>query len=528
MNSRPTETSEPIPGKHTSIWLDTTAETSYDELDGSDSVDTVVLGGGIVGITAAYHLTNAGQEVAVVERNRIVTGTTGHTTAKLTSLHGLRYSMLVDRLGEQPAHQYGRANEHAIDDVESIVERHDIDCDFERVKAVTYVSDRQQTQRIQDEVRAARRLGLPASYSESAELPLDVEAAVEFDEQAHFHPRKYLLALAGEVDDTGGTIYEQTKAIDVTEQRGFQVETENGTIDAENVVIATHFPIVDKWLFFSRMHPKRSYVLAVTLDDSVPDAMYYRPGNPYFSVRPEPTGDGATVLVGGQNHRTGHGGDSTERYRTLERQARERFDVESVDYRWSTQDFVSIDGVPFVGVHKPFGENAYVATGFGGWGMTNGVAAGRIIADSILDRGSPWEEVFRTSRLTIDGTLREFVSHNTKSARHLFEDYLRTREPAAVDQLARDEAQVVDSSDGPVGLYRDEDGEIHAVSAVCTHMNCVVNWNDAEKSWDCPCHGSRFDVDGTVIDTPALADLDQYRSDQFTGIDRMGLESKPK
>ncbi len=441
MNSRASETGGPDHGKHTSIWLDTTAETSYDELDGSETVDTVVLGGGIVGLTAAYHLTRAGQEVAVVERNRIVTGTTGHTTAKLTSLHGLCYSDLRTQLGEEKAHQYARANEQAIDDVETVVDRHGIDCDFERMPAVTYVSDRGKTDRVQDEVRAARRLGLPASYIESATLPLDVEAAVQFDDQAHFHPRKFLLALASEIDDGGGTLYEQTKATDVTEEQGFSVETETGSINAEHVVIATHFPVVDKWLFFSRMYPKRSYVVAVTLDDSTPEKMYYRPGSPYFSVRP--TTDESTVLVGGQNHRTGHGGDTNERYRTLEREARDRFDVESVEYRWSTQDFVSIDGVPFVGVHKPFGENAFVATGFGGWGMTNGIAAGRLIADSILDRGSPWEQVFRPSRLTVDSSLREFVSHNTKSARHLFEDYLQTRRPETVDELGRGDAKVV-------------------------------------------------------------------------------------
>jgi Rieske Fe-S protein len=256
--------------------------------------------------------------------------------------------------------------------------------------------------------------------------------------------------------------------------------------------------------------------------------MYYRPTSPYFSVRPHPAGDETTALVGGQNHRTGHGHDTTERYRDLERAARDRFDVESIDYRWSTQDFVSIDGVPFVGFHRPFGENAYVATGFGGWGMTNGIAAGRIIADSILDRGSPWSDLYRPSRLTIDGTLREFVSHNTKSARHLFEDYLGTRRPRTVEDLAAGDATVVETSDGPVGVHRDEDGELHAVSAVCTHLNCVVNWNDAEQSWDCPCHGSRFDVDGSVIDTPALSDLEQYSPKQLGDFETLPIESNPQ
>lgn len=519
MVSEDSESDGSVHGTNTSYWMDTTATTSYDRLEATEKVETAILGGGIVGITAAYHLTRAGRNVAVLERDRVVTGTTGHTTAKLTSLHGLRYRKLVERMGERRAQQYATANERAIDDVETIAQRHDIDCDFERLPAVTYVSNRERTDRIRDEVTVARQLGLPASYAESSELPVNMAAAVRFADQAQFHPRKFLLGLATEIEERGGHIYEETPATDVSSDQQFRVETPAGTITAEHVIVATHFPIVDKWAFFARVYPKQSYVLAVTFSDSSPEEMYYRTGESYFSVRPLPDDAASTALVGGQNHRTGHGGKTRKRYRNLERELRSRFDVESVDYRWSTQDFVSIDGVPFVGTHQPFGNDAYVATGFGGWGMTNGIAAGRLLADRVLDRDTPWGDVYRPSRLTIDGTLREFVSHNTESARHLVEEYLKPRRSGMHDQVTRGEAAVLDSSDGPVGVYRDEDGEIHAVSAVCTHMGCVVNWNDAERSWDCPCHGSRFGVDGTVIDTPAIDDLERYSPDLFEDLE---------
>lgn len=515
------ETGDQIHGTDTSYWVETTADTSYERLDSTESVETAILGGGIVGITAAYHLTRAGQNVAVLERDRLVTGTTGHTTAKLTSLHGLPYRELVERRDERHAQQYATANERAIDDVETIAQRHDIDCDFERLPAVTYVSNGTGDDRIRDEVSVARQLGLPASYTESTDLPIHMAAGVRFADQAQFHPRKFLLGLATEIAESSGQIYEETPATDVSRARDqqYHVETPDGTVRAEHVVVATHFPIVDKWAFFARVYPKQSYVLAVTLSNSVPDAMYYRPGNSYFSVRPLPDDAASTALVGGQNHRTGHGGETRERYRNLEREARNRFEVESVDYRWSTQDFVSIDGVPFVGTHQPFGNDAYVATGFGGWGMTNGIAAGRILADSVLGHGTPWQDVYRPSRLTIDGTLREFVSHNTKSVRHLFEEYLDPRRSETHEQVPRGAAKVLDSNDGPIGMYRDEAGERHAVSAICTHMGCVVNWNDAERSWDCPCHGSRFDIDGTVIDTPAIDDLESYSPEEVADLE---------
>ncbi|MFB6179029.1 MAG: FAD-dependent oxidoreductase [Halorientalis sp.] len=526
MPSRETSNGEPVSGDHRSIWLATTEQTRYGGLDGDKSVETAVVGGGIVGVMAAYHLSRAGHDVAVVERDRIVTGTTGHTTAKLTSLHGLQYAGLVDRIGERKARQYAKANERAIDDVETIVDRHGIDCSFERLPAVTYVSNASEQRDIEREVETARHLGLPASYTESIDAPLDVTAAVTFDSQAQFHPRRFLLALADRIDDNGGTIYEETAVTDVRGDGPFLIDTEYGTIEAEHVVVATHFPIVDDWLFFSRVYPKQSYVLAVTLDDPAPEAMYYRPGTPYFSVRPLPPSVESTALVGGQNHRTGHGGETADRYRALEREARRRFDVASVDYRWSTEDFVSIDGVPFVGIYRPAGEDAYVATGFGGWGMTNGIASGRLLADQVLGRGSPWAAVYRPSRLTIDGSLRKFISHNTKSARHLVEGRLRSRNAEGTSQLSDGEATIVDADDGPVGVYRDDDGEIHAVSAVCTHLGCVVNWNDAERSWDCPCHGSRFGIDGHVIDTPAIADLEQVTVDQFETVGDQQLDGR--
>jgi glycine/D-amino acid oxidase-like deaminating enzyme/nitrite reductase/ring-hydroxylating ferredoxin subunit len=512
-----TEGSDEGEERRTSVWLDSSERTDYPPLDGRGEVDTAVVGGGIAGLTTAFELVEAGQSVAVIERDRIVEGTTGYTSAKLTSLHGLIYDHLLDHFGEQEARQYARANESAIDAVESRVETYDIDCDFERTPAYTYTESTDEVGKIREEVEAARQLDLPATYIDSTSLPYDVAGAVRFDDQARFHPRNYLLALAREIDDAESShVFERTRATDVSGGRHPQVSTDRGTVLADDVVVATNFPIHDRALYFARMYPKRSYVLDLRLEGAVPEGMYYLPEEPYFSVRPHPAGEGERVLVGGQNHRTGHGGDTSERYRKLERRARERFDVESVENRWSTQDVTSVDEVPLVGQHSPLSNHVYLATGFGGWGMTNGTAAGTVLADRILDRPSPWNDVFRPTRFDLGASKRDLLEHNTHAMSHFFADHLGLSPTVDVSDIDRGEGDIVDADGDPVGVYHDEDGEYHAVSAVCPHMGCHVEWNDGERSWDCPCHGSRFGYDGSVIDTPAVDDLERYDDRELT------------
>jgi glycine/D-amino acid oxidase-like deaminating enzyme/nitrite reductase/ring-hydroxylating ferredoxin subunit len=498
-------------GEQTSVWLDTTPGTDYDPLPGDRAVDTAVVGGGIVGVTTAFRLAEAGHTVALLERDRIVTGVTGYTTAKLTAQHGVIYRHLVDEFGEQRARQYAAANQTAIDDVESRVEELGIDCDFERTAAYTYSESADDRSTYRAEADAARGLGLPASYTESVPADLDAVAAVRFDDQAQFHPRKYLLALADRVDGEGGSgVFERTTVRGVEEAERCRVTTDRGTVTADAVVLATHFPVVDRALYFARLHPKRSYVLALELDEEPPDEMYYRPGDPYFSVRPHPTSE-QTVLVGGQNHRTGAGGSTAERYRRVERAARDTFDVASVRYQWSTQDQVSVDRVPFVGRHAPFSDDVYVATGFGGWGMTNGTAAARLITDLVLDRDASWGDVYQPNRLEVSpSSARALLGHGAATAKHFVGDRIDRQWRGAIADLDRGEAGVFDVDGDPVGVYLDDDGDVHAVSAVCTHMGCLVTWNDAQRSWDCPCHGSRFDSDGRVLDTPAVHGLDSY------------------
>lgn len=502
------DASAPSPeGRHEPVWTATSDRTDYDPLGGDRSVDTAVVGGGIAGITTAAKLDEAGQTVALLERDRILGGATGHTTAKVTSLHGLVYDELLGSFGEEQARQYATANQRAIEDIADTVERRDIDCGFGRAPAYTYVAPDGDRSQLRAEVNAARRLGLPAAYAESTELPYDVGAAIRLDDQAYFHPRQYLLELARGVDEGESHVFEGTTVEGVEDGTPCRVSTDRATVRADDVVVASHFPVADDALYFSRMRPKRSYVVAARLAGDPPDGLYYRSGESQFSVRPHAT-DESLVLLGGQNHRTGDGDSTAARYRRLERRARERFDIESIEYRWATQDYVSVDGVPFVGTAAPHLSNVYVATGFGGWGMTNGTAAGRLLADEILGRAPDWGAVFDPNRFKPRASASELLAHNKHTMRHYAEDYLGHTPSLDGADLDPGEAGVYEADDDPVAVYRDEDGEVHVRSAVCPHMGCLVSWNDGEQSWDCPCHGSRFGVDGDVLDTPAVQRLD--------------------
>lgn len=498
-----------LQGRHEPLWIETTNETEYGAPGDGIEVDVVVLGGGIVGITTATKLRDAGKSVAVVERDRILKGVTGHTTAKLTALHGLIYSHLLEHFGEEKARQYATANQTAIDDVESTVTDQDIDCDFERTPAYTYTESSDNRHWIEDEVDAAQRLDLPASFHESTDLPFEIDAAVRLDDQAQFHPRKYLLALAEELPSDDSYVFEETTATDIEDGDPCEVSTDRGSITADNVVVATHFPVFDRARYYERLYPKRSYVLAIRLQNDVPKGMYYKPEDPYFSVRPHPAGEDSMVLVGGQNHRTGHSDSTVDRYRKLEREAFDRLNVESVEYRWSTQDFVSIDRVPFIGRLGPQSENVYTATGFGGWGMTNGVVAGMVLSDLIVDGQSEWEDVYQPMRFNEDASANAFRHHNEHDVKHYLEDYTDHPQPGDVESVEPGDGAVLDLDEGVTAVYRDEDGETHSVSAICSHMGCLVHWNDGERSWDCPCHGSRFDCDGSVLNGPANNSLSE-------------------
>src|SRR3954470_3060968 len=500
-----------LEGKNTSLWVDTAPQTDYPVLRAGMHVDVAVLGGGIAGLTTALLLKREGARVAVVEAGRVGAGVTAYTTAKVTSLHGIQYQSVESSFGEDGARAYAQANEAGLERVAQFVDELSIDCDWRRKPAYTYAEDDGDRGKIEDEVEAAVRAGLPATFTTDTDLPWTVAAAIRVEDQAEFHPRRYLIALADEVDGGGSHVFERSRAIAVAGGRDrVRVSTTRGELTADQDVVARNFPFLDRGGYFARMHPDRSYGLRLYLKRGAkaPQGMYLSTESPSHTVRSHPTPRGEMVIAGGESHKTGQGGDTAERVARLEAWARERFDVRSIEYRWSTQDNMPVDGVPFIGRLAPFQSRLWVATGFMKWGLTNGTAAGMILTDLIAGRENPWARLFDATRFKPLASAKELVKENTNVGVRFVGDHLGRPDVHSVGSLAPGEAGFVRRGAGKVAAYRDDDGTLHAVSAVCTHLGCQVQWNSAERSWDCPCHGSRFEVTGRVIQGPAVKDLE--------------------
>lgn len=489
-----------LPEEHRSLWISTTPETDHRHLAEGLDLDVAVIGGGIAGITTAHLLQEEGLTVAVIEANQIVKGVTGHTTAKITSLHGLIYNYLISTFGEEQAQRYADANQAAITKMANIADEHSIDCDFQEKPAYTYTRSAKQVSDIEQEVDAAKTLGLPATYVEETSLPFPIDGAVRFDEQAQFHPRKYLLELAKQVAEDG-YVFEKTRARDID---GTTVRTNRGTITAEHVVMATHYPFKDTGHYFARMYPKYSYVLGLRTEEELPDGMFYSTEDPFHSMRTHSTPEEDLLLLGGQNHKTGQGGDNWERYQNLAEFAEEHFSVEAVPYRWATQDYVPMDRVPYIGEVR---DNLYLATGFKGWGITHGTVAGMLIRDLIMDRENSWAALYDPDRLKPSASAKRFAKENMDAAKCFVKDRFTESEVDDVSDIPPGGGAVVKVDGDKVAMYRDSQGKLHAHSAICPHMQCVLRWNNAEHTWDCPCHGSRFEATGEVIDGPAQTDL---------------------
>jgi glycine/D-amino acid oxidase-like deaminating enzyme/nitrite reductase/ring-hydroxylating ferredoxin subunit len=482
-----------------SIWLETAPpQPERPRLERDVTADVAVIGGGIVGVTTALLLQEAGASVILLEANRIGHGVTGHTTAKVTSQHGLMYEQLRGRHGADAARAYGAANEAALGWVAARVSADAIDCGWRRRASYVHSPKRSQIER---EARAAAGAGLPATLVESAPLPYATGPAVRFDQQAEFHAQRYLLALAEQLEE----VYEHTHAVQV----GGAVRTPGGAVTAGHTIVATHFPFPDRSLAFARVHPMRSYAIACRIDGTPPDGMFISADSPTRSIRGVPLDGEELLLVGGEGHRPGTGGDTREHYAALEDFAREHWDVRSVDHRWSAQDNISVDGLPLIGALTPLEPRILMATGFAKWGMTNGTAAALLLTDLVLGRENPYAGLFNPNRLNVRASAKELVSENAKVGVHFVADRVRKPGTRSLEDLAPGEGDIVRHAGEKVAGYRDEDGGLVAVSATCTHLGCQVSFNRAERSWDCPCHGSRFAVDGTVLQGPAVHRLER-------------------
>ncbi|MEA2126859.1 MAG: hypothetical protein QOI80_3641 [Solirubrobacteraceae bacterium] len=495
-----------------SYWLATTPrEPAHPPLgDGATQAEVAVLGGGIAGITTALLLARAGVDVAVVEAQTVGSGVTGASTAKVSSAHGHCYGPLTSRISAETARAYGEANERALHWMADLVAAESIDCDWRAKDAWTYTTDPDKASDIEQEAEASIASGLPATLEADVPLPFDTVAGVRVTGQAECHGRKYVLGLADLAVKAGARIYEQTRVTGVSTGSPGKVETERGILQAERVVVATHYPILDRGLYFARLSAERSYCVGARVTGTVPQGMFFAIDSPSRSLRTTPLEDGGELLiVGGEGHDTGKDPDTGYRYRALYDWAREHFEIEHHSlYRWSAQDNTAPDGLPYAGPFVPRSGRLFVIAGMRKWGFTNATAAAHDVAARLTGTEPPSGELFNPSRLHVRASVGALAKENLSVAvRYGGDRVANLSGPNRADDLPAGEGAIIFSGARRVAAYRDGDGVLHTVSSTCTHLGCEVRFNPAERSWDCPCHGSRFGVDGEVLEGPAVKPL---------------------
>ncbi len=502
-----TETGRTFKNLPRSFWLASTDSTDYPSLNNDLSVNTAIIGGGMAGILCAWYLKAEGLDTAILEADRIVQGTTAHTTAKITSQHGLIYHKIEQQRGSDLARQYAEANEWAITEIKKISENNNIQCEYTPQSAYVYTQEDKNIRKVEDEVKTASSLGIKASYIHEIPFPIPIKAGIKFEKQAQFHPRKFLLPLAEKLCREGVKIYENSRVVSMDIHNPYTLTTNNGIrVTAENVIIASHYPFYNKHgMYYSRIYTERTYIIAIRAHDKYPGGMYINAEEPSRSLRYCKNDNDEMILVVGENHKTGQGKDMDRHYWALADFAEKIFSVKAIPYRWSTQDCMTLDGIPYVGQFSSDTPGLYIVAGFEKWGMTNSVASAIILKDLILRGESPWQEVYNPSRKNLTGSVKHFVVENLDVAKHLIGGKIVKK--TEDEKVKSGEGNIAEVDRKRTGAYRDNNGNLHLVNTTCTHMGCELNWNSAELSWDCPCHGSRFTYTGEIVEGPAVHPL---------------------
>ncbi|MFX3623574.1 MAG: FAD-dependent oxidoreductase [Ectobacillus sp.] len=489
-------------------WRESANIPSFPKLAEDIQVDVAIAGGGISGITAAYLLAQEGFKVAILEAGSILNGTTGHTTAKITAQHDLIYDELINHLGKEKAKLYYKANSEALEFIKQTIQKRNINCDFSEEDAYLYANSSEYAHKIITELQAYKKLGIDGDYVDSIPFDIPIKAGLVMRKQGQFHPLKYLANLVQEITEAGSSIYENTTAIDIEEGKQPKVITRDGyKVSCKFVISCTHFPFFDgKSFYFARMYADRSYVLAVKPKQQYPGGMYLSVDEPVRSLRYTPINGEKLVLIGGGSHKTGQGIDTMKYYKELEAFSEEVLGIQEYCYRWSAQDLTTLDKLPYIGHITSGSPNIFVATGYRKWGMTSGTAAALLLRDLIMEKDNPYKELYTPSRFHADPDIKNFIIQNADVAAHLIEGKLDFNR-RDIHDLANDEGAVVTVNGQRAGAYKDNDGILHVVDTTCTHMGCELEWNHGDRSWDCPCHGSRFSIDGEVIEGPAKKPL---------------------
>lgn len=496
-----------------SYWMDTASAPKYPVMNGDVKCDVVVVGAGMTGITTALLLAKSGADVVVVEASRVGSGTSGYTTAKVTTQHGLKYQTLPENKKEA----YARANGAGLKRIADFFSEYNIDCDFERLPSYVYTRDENDVYLLEKEMKEYEKFGINGHITDGAKLPFKV-TALAMENQAQFHPLKYLYALANEFVKKGGRIFEHTMARDYQRKDDNVVHTDKGDISAKTAVFATNYPLVDfPGLFFLKLHQERTYAICTDAGGVDVAGMYINIHAPANSLRMHYSDSGNKLLLVGHGHRTAKEDNDDTSYGHLRDLLRADFrnaDPEP-SHEWSAQDCFTLDGMPYVGSIFNKNPNVYIATGFEKWGMTNAAAASMMLSDYIAGTSFIEHEVrekYDPIRFTPGASAKEFFSHAGTVLKAFTMDNALIP-TGSYDDVEKGKGAVLRVEGKAQAIYKDKDGNVSAFKAHCTHLGCPLEYNEAENSFDCVCHGSRFSMDGSILDGPAKDPLERIRED---------------
>lgn len=496
-----------------SLWISSCNAKKRDTLNNDIEAQVCIIGAGLTGLTCGYYLSKEGKNVVVLEKNSIGSHTSGNTTGKITSQHGLFYDYLIKSINKDYAQKYLQANEEAIKNIEEIIREESIECDFEKQNSYVFTQDANKIDEIKKEAKALNSLGFNAEFVNKIDLPIEelghVYGAIKFENQAQFNSYKYMLELANCIEQNKGKIYENSKVIDVIkDENEYIVKTQNAKVRAKYVVIASHYPIINfPGFYFMKMYQEVSYLIAIETNEPLFEGMYINSDNPTISFRTAIDNGKRILIIGGMNHKTGKEEIIKYNYNELEKIAKKLYPDCKVLYKWNTQDCISLDKIPYIGEFSNLMPNVFVGTGYKKWGMTSSNIAAKIISDKILGRENEYEDIFNSKRLKPFKNYAELTNMIKEVGKSLVIKRLKKTDKTLAD-LLKGQGKIIEYEDEKVGAYKDDNGDIYIVSPYCTHLGCELSWNDLEKTWDCPCHGSKFNYNGKNLYDPAIKDLE--------------------
>jgi glycine/D-amino acid oxidase-like deaminating enzyme/nitrite reductase/ring-hydroxylating ferredoxin subunit len=499
-------------GACTSLWQDSSTEKlTNGSTEKKELYDVVIAGGGFTGIVTGLLLQQAGKSVCIAEAYTAGFGTSGGTTAHLNSFLDTSYSQIIRDFGKPEASLVAQAVQNALYLIKNNVELYKIDCGYKELSGYLYATDDKQSDELNTIQEGALEVNLNSSYTESLPISVNFKSAIVFPDQAQFHPLRYLLSLKEQFENAGGQFREYCRITNVKEDEILTIETSAGNLKARNLIYATHIPPGVNLLHF-RCAPYRSYVIAVRLlhDAEYPDALVYDMEEPYHYIRSQEIDGEKYLIVGGEDHKTGHESDTEACFSRLEEFTRKLFPSFTTIYKWSSQYFEPADGLPYIGQLPGNRENIFVATGYGGNGIIYSHVAAITLRSMLLNGNSTYMELFDPNRIKMVAGFSNFVKEAADVVSKLASSLVPPGAIKDLEELPAGVGKLLKYKGDKMAAYKDQQGNIYAVHPACTHIKCEVAWNSSEKSWDCPCHGSRFSITGEVLTGPARKDLGKY------------------